>query len=127
VSPGRPLPERCPSCGNGMVAPSAVCGACGVEVQGRFVPCPVCRLGGEDRRLFELFLRSRGNLKEVERALGISYPTVRQRTDDLLIRMGYPKGPPRDRMEILRRVREGGLSVDEAASLLRRPPEAERD
>jgi hypothetical protein len=88
-------------------------------VQGEFTPCPFCRLSGEDRRIFELFLASRGNLKEVERALGISYPTVRQRVDEVLTRLGYPRGSRPDRLEILRQVREGDLTPDEAARLLR--------
>lgn len=103
-----------------MIAPVAHCESCGVEVAGRFEPCPVCRLEGDDRRLFDLFLASRGNLKKVERALGLSYPTVRQKVDDLLARLRVPEDVPRDRMEVLRRVRRGEITVDEAADLLER-------
>lgn len=117
---GNPLPSRCPSCGGGMTAPVARCEACGVEASGRFVPCPVCALEGEDRRLFSLFLAARGNLKKVERALGISYPTVRQRVDDLLTRLGWPKDPTADRLEVLRRLRDGEIGLEEAERLLRR-------
>ena len=85
-----------------------------MEVNGRFGPCAVCRLGGDDLKLFVLFLDSRGNLKKVKRALGLSYPTVRQKVDDLLTRMGHPRKKPADRMEILRRLREGEITVDEA-------------
>lgn len=116
---GAPLPAACPSCGGPVSAPVAVCGRCGVEVQGEFVPCPACRLTGDDRRLFDLFLSSRGNLKAVERALGVSYPTVRLRLDDLLNRMGYPRDRPPDRLEVLRRLRAGEIDVDEAIRLLR--------
>ena len=113
------LPGNCPSCGEGMTATVVVCGACGVEVSGEFVPCPVCRLGARDRELLDLFLSSRGNLKRMERRLAVSYPTVRQRVDDLLTRMGYLKTEPPNRLEILRRLREGEITVDEAERLLR--------
>jgi hypothetical protein len=103
-----------------MVAPTAVCVGCGVEAKGAFAPCPVCRLAPEDRKLFDLFLESRGNLKKVERTLGLSYPTVRQRVEELFLRMGYPKDPPKRRLDILARVRDGTLTVDEAAEMLRR-------
>jgi hypothetical protein len=101
-----------------MVAPVAHCESCGVEVSGRFAPCPICLLEGEDRRLFDLFLATRGNLKRIERELGLSYPTVRQRVDDLLRRVRDPKAPPVDRMEILGRVRRGEITVGEAEKLL---------
>ena len=114
-----PVPGRCPSCGESMYAPTVVCRSCSVEVQGEFGPCPFCRLEGEDRRIFELFLASRGNLKEVERALGISYPTVRQKVDEVLTRLGYPRGSRPDRMTVLRRLRAGDLTPEEATRLLR--------
>jgi hypothetical protein len=104
-----------------MFAPAAVCGSCGVEVTGEFAPCPVCRLSDPDRELFELFLASRGNLKRMERKLGLSYPTVRARVDDLLHRLGYLRTDPPDRMEVLRRLRDGEIEVDEAVRLLRGP------
>ena len=103
-----------------MTAPSAVCLECGVEVQGEFTPCPVCRLRGDDRKLFELFLASRGNLKRMERKLKVSYPTVRQRVEDLLNRLGYSRSGPTDRLEVLRRLKAGKISVKEAERLLRR-------
>lgn len=109
-----PLPRRCPSCAGDMIAETARCEVCGIEVNGRFAACPVCTLTGEDRRLFSLFLSSRGNLKKVERALGISYPTVRQRMDELLSRIGWPRRPALDRLEVLRRLRTGEIDVEEA-------------
>jgi hypothetical protein len=114
-----PIPPECPSCGGSLVAPVAVCGACGVEVQGEFEPCAVCRLEEKDRRLFDLFLSSRGNLKRMERELKVSYPTVRLRVDGLLTRMGYLRTDPPDRLEVLKRLKEGKISVEEAERLLR--------
>lgn len=96
------------------------CASCGTVVQGHFEPCNVCRLDHELRELFEQFLDARGNLKDVQRTLGVSYPTVRQRIDLLFRSLGRPAGPAEDPKEVLRRLREGELTVDEAERLLRR-------
>ncbi len=94
------------------------CSSCGTEVQGRYRPCPMCGLEPESRKLFDLFLQARGNLKEVQRSLGLSYPTVRQRIDEMFKRLEETeKGL--DPMEILQRLRRGELTVDEAERLLR--------
>ena len=114
-----PIPARWPSCGGAMISLSALCRECGVEAQGEFTPCPVCRLEGKDRKLFELFLASRGNLKRMERSLEVSYPTVRLRVEDLLNRLGYLRRQPPDRLEILRRLKAGEITVEEAERLLR--------
>jgi hypothetical protein len=46
----------------------------------------------EQLSLLESFLRARGNLKEMERELGISYPTVRARVDALVRSLGLGDG-----------------------------------
>jgi hypothetical protein len=94
------------------------CGACHTEVTGRYDPCPVCVLEGESRRLFGLFLQARGNVRQVQRWLGVSYPTARLRVEEVLDQVGG--APPRtDRLDVLRRVRAGELEVEAAARLLR--------
>jgi hypothetical protein len=74
----------------------------------------------------EAFLRSRGNIRKVERQMGISYPTVRSRLDGVLAALGIAVGPeeddesvPRRRREILDQLESGALSPDEAARRLR--------
>jgi hypothetical protein len=67
------------------------------------------------------FLRARGNIKEVEREQGISYPTVRKRLDDLLAKLGLEggSGPTRDhRLEVFERLRKGEITVDDAIDSL---------
>jgi hypothetical protein len=99
-------------------------------------------LSREQLSLLESFLRSRGNLKEMERELGISYPTVRGRVDALVRALGLGDadtepldeaavaGDPSDagpgtedqaeqRREILERLAKRELSADAAAAALR--------
>ena len=64
----------CPSCGTGLV--------------GRFEPCDFCALDDADLQMLKVFLASRGNMRDLERHLGVSYPTARARFDDLLRRLG---------------------------------------
>ena len=94
------------------------CPSCAAEVNGLFDLCPTCRLGTDDRRLFDLFLDARGNLKGVQRALGVSYPTVRLRMEELFQRLGR-ESTPADPGEVLERLRSGELTVAEAERLLR--------
>jgi len=74
----------------------------------------------EQLQFCELFLRSRGSLKELGNQLGISYPTARNRLDELLIALGYEQGSNRDkRLEILERLTKGELTHEQALQLIR--------
>lgn len=115
-----PLPARCPSCAGTLHVERLACDRCGTEVQGSYRPCPVCALDPQARKLLDLFLRARGNLKDVQRALKVSYPTARQRIEEMFQKLDL--GPPDERpdpMDVLRRVRAGELTVEEAERLLR--------
>jgi len=112
------IPSSCPSCGGSLVVVRLECSQCGTEVTGQFDLCPVCHLDGEIRKLFDLFINARGNLKQVQRDLGLSYPTVRLRIEELFHKLEQDF-IPQDPKEILARVRSGELRVDEAEKLLR--------
>jgi hypothetical protein len=117
------LPERCPACAGRLQITSLACPQCATRIEGTFHACPVCSLEPEDRGLLELFLRVRGNAKEVERALGVSYPTVRARLDRLWshLNLPAPDSEPAERsaMEILADLRDGTIGVAQAVALLR--------
>ena len=53
------------------------CPSCHTELSGQFAPCRFCTLEEKHLQFVEVFLRCRGSIKEVERALGVSYPTVK--------------------------------------------------
>jgi hypothetical protein len=99
------------------------CPHCGTEISGAFVSCAYCGLSDDDLDLLRVFLVSRGNMKDLERHLGVSYPTARQRFADVLRRLGLEDAAPApaavDREQVLADLAAGRLSVDEAEALLR--------
>jgi len=74
----------------------------------------------------EVFIKSRGNIKEVEREMGISYPTVRNKLDDVIGALGYnAEESPDDvtaekRKEILDSLEKGEIDSKEAVELLQK-------
>lgn len=83
----------CPICAGELAVTRLHCRACGTTLEGDFSVGRFARLGREQFSLLESFLRSRGNLKDLERELGVSYPTVRARVDALLRALGLADGP----------------------------------
>lgn len=79
----------CPVCGDALVTTRLSCSGCGTELVGQFAPCPFCALDDADLEALKVFLVSRGNLKELQSHLGVSYPTARARFNDLLERLGW--------------------------------------
>jgi hypothetical protein len=94
------------------------CSECATELSGSFASCDFCALGEEDREVLRVFLASRGNMKELERHLGVSYPTARARFDALLGRLGIERAgateAPTDRLSVLEDLAHGSIDVDEA-------------
>ena len=83
----------CPICAGELAVTRLHCRACGTTLEGDFSVGRFARLGREQFSLLESFLRARGNLKDLERELGVSYPTVRARVDALLRALGLADGP----------------------------------
>src|SRR6186997_236840 len=82
----------CPVCAGELTVTRLHCRSCGTALEGEFGVGRFGRLDREQMTLLESFLRSRGNLKEMERELGISYPTVRGRVDALVRALGLGEG-----------------------------------
>jgi hypothetical protein len=99
------------------------CPSCGIGVDGRFDAGPLARLNREQLNFVEVFLRSRGKIKDVEEELGISYPTVVAKLNDVLVSMGFEAGEdPREaerRQRVLDDLASGRLTAAEAAEQLR--------
>jgi hypothetical protein len=120
-----PQPVDCPTCHHAVTVTELSCDTCGTRVSGQFRRCEFCGLDDDQRALLRVFLATRGNVKEIERFLGVSYPTARARLDDLIGAVGAgdaaPRGQgaaPSDRHAILDQVAVGALDVGEALRLL---------
>jgi hypothetical protein len=86
----------CPICGGELAVTRLHCRSCATTLEGDFNVGRFARLSREQFALLESFLRSKGNLKEMERELGISYPTVRARVEALLRALGLADGATLD-------------------------------
>ena len=130
----------CPVCAGELAVTRLRCGTCGTTLEGEFNVGRFASLSREQTQVLESFLRSRGNLRDMERELGISYPTVRARVEALVRALGFG---PRDedpaataqeaaaaavasaeelaagRRAVLERLANHELSAEEAAEAIR--------
>ena len=120
MSTSQKMPSRCPACGSALVVEVLRCPECKTAVEGHYALARFLLLSPEQMQFCELFLRSRGNLKEMGNLLGISYPTARNRLDELLIALGYEQGQTKDyRMQILERLTNGEITHEQALQLIK--------
>jgi hypothetical protein len=115
-------PSDCPVCGAQLAIIRLGCAACGTELAGVFQPCEFCALNDKEIEMLRVFLSSRGNLREVEKYLGVSYPTARLRFAELLEKLGLGEAaepePALTQDQILSEVASGALSPAEAQELI---------
>lgn len=113
-------PLHCPVCSTRLALTRLSCPSCDTELSGAFASCEFCVLADDERELLRVFLASRGNMKDLERHLGVSYPTARARFDALLGKLGIerPAPAPASRVELMEQVARGEIDVDEAMKRL---------
>jgi hypothetical protein len=116
-------PSDCPVCGAQLAIIRLGCASCGTELAGVFQPCEFCALSDKEIEMLRVFLSSRGNLREVEKHLGVSYPTARLRFAELLEKLGLGEAaepePALTQDQILSEVASGALSPAEAQELIK--------
>jgi hypothetical protein len=131
----RDVISTCPVCSSELSITRLQCRGCGTAIEGEFNVGRFGRLNREQLALLESFLRARGNAKELERELKVSYPTVRARIDALVRALGLADGAPaaddgddglkrsgdsgEQRRDVLERLARHEITADEAAVLLR--------
>jgi hypothetical protein len=137
--------STCPVCSGELAVTRLHCRSCGTTLEGEFSVGRFGRLTREQLTLLESFLRSRGNLRDMERELGISYPTVRGRVEALVRALGF--GPRADaddsgadeaatgtgeldpaaaRQAILERLGRKEITAEDAATAIRALGKADR-
>ncbi len=84
-----PLPGRCPVCANALTVTRLQCGHCGTGIDGAFGLGRLQALTSEQVQFVETFMKCKGKIKDVEGELGISYPTVVARLNEVVRAMGF--------------------------------------
>ncbi len=116
--------STCPVCASELAVTRLHCRSCGTTLEGDFSVGRFGRLNRDQLALLESFLRSRGNLREMERELGISYPTVRSRVEALVRALGF--GPRADATRPTRRRPSASRDAAQPRGDPRRPSPATR-
>jgi hypothetical protein len=130
--------NQCPACGSQLIITECKCPACQLQMRGEFQSGQLSSLSDEALTFIKVFLSARGNLTEVERVLGISYPTIRNKLDEInnilnrnnetIIIPEKPNGSTAEKKEasvedmrkdILQQVSDGRLSPAEAVQKLK--------
>ncbi len=125
------LPNTCPICQGELVVTEVECRSCGTTFRGRFTSSRARsafdRLTPDQLRFLEVFIRNEGKFSRMERELGLSYPTLRNRLRAIIQAMGFrpaeedvpPALAPEARKRILDDLEAGRITPEEALRLLR--------
>src|SRR5579864_5902854 len=124
----RPIILKCPSCDGNLNVARLDCPECSISIEGEFTLPPLLKLTGAQIDFVEVFIKNRGVIREVERELGVSYPTVRARLDDVINALGYTAKSAVDtsaaddtgsrRRSVLADLKGGKLTPEEALAAL---------
>ena len=125
----RKIIEHCPSCGGELIVTRMECQQCDTRLEGTFRTTVFDRLSPESLAFVELFVRLKGNTKQMERELDVPYSTVRSRLDDVVRELGPAQGVSTARStdtrsggsrrgEILDRLDRGEITSEEAIAEL---------
>ena len=118
-----PVPTECPVCHDDLLVTRLACRNCGSALEGRFTMGQIFQLTPEQLHFVEVFLRCGGKINRVQKELGLSYPTVRSRLEDVIRALGYEVGEEQEsddehRQEVLDRLARKEISSEEALQLL---------
>lgn len=114
------LPAGCPLCGGQIRITRVRCDCCSSEISSTFEVGPLGKLPAEYQKFIAVFLRHRGNIKQVEKEIGISYPTINKMLEGVNRMLGAGEtSPPPSRKEILDAIDKGEMSVKDATFILK--------
>ena len=113
--------SKCPICSSKLKVMKLRCNKCGTVIENDFEFSKFEYLEEEHLNFMEVFLKCRGNIKDVEKELGISYPTVRAKLDDVVAALGYTqvKKTTVTSNEILDMLEKNEISPQQAVEMLK--------
>lgn len=111
--------NKCPVCDNTLTITKYTCDDCHTEITGRFYNSGFSKLNEEQLDFIEIFVLKRGNIKEIEKELGISYPTVRNKLDNIISTLGHKVETSSSKIEILSMLDNNEISPSDATRLLK--------
>lgn len=116
-----PTLTNCPVCSKHLKITRLECNNCGTIVENQFEFSKLASLAQEQLHFIEIFLKCRGNIKEVEKELGVSYPTVRGKLDEIILALGYSSAKKNevDRKKIVSMLEKGEITAEEAIQMLK--------
>lgn len=119
------LPSQCPVCEGELIVTRINCRECSTTIEGRFSSRTFSQLSPEQMDFVETFVRLEGKITHMEKELGLSYPTIRNRLHEVIRALGYEPGGKEEpglseaeRQQILSDLDAGKISYDEAIELL---------
>ena len=122
----RPAPARCPICQSELTVVRLHCSSCDTSIEGNFSAGQFSNLTPEQLEFIFTFVRSEGKINRMEQELGVSYPTIRNRLNEVIRALGYEPGREEPveitqerRNSILEDLSAGRITADEATRLLR--------
>ncbi|AEX84987.1 hypothetical protein XO10_02795 [Marinitoga sp. 1135] len=111
---------RCPVCGGDLVISEFRCPTCDITIKGSFHLDDFAKLSDEQLYFLKIFIKNRGNLSDVQKEIGISYPTAKARLEGVVRAMGFDeKKNTVDTLKILEKIEKGELTPEEAKEILK--------
>ncbi|MCF7920105.1 MAG: DUF2089 domain-containing protein [Candidatus Cloacimonetes bacterium] len=109
--------KNCPVCNARLEVLRYHCPSCDITIDGRFAISELSALSSKQQEFVKIFICCSGNIKEVEKKLEISYPTVKSRLNQIIEVLCPGSGETegnKESLSILRDLEEGRISVSEA-------------
>ncbi|MDO5688726.1 MAG: DUF2089 domain-containing protein [Tissierellia bacterium] len=110
--------NQCPVCDRELVIREYECLRCHTKINGYFRQDKFSKLTQEEKDFIEIFVMKRGSIKEIEKELGISYPTVRNKLDQVIKALGHKVEKDQSKIEVLNLLANGEITSEEATAML---------